>query len=65
MSDEGFKMIETKSASASFNTFNKGVNLMNQILTFVIGYATEINSKDFKDKVTLWMDVKTSLFVLG
>lgn len=63
MSDEGFKMIETK--DPQFNTFNKGVNLMNTMFTFIIGFATEKNSTDFKDQVSLGLDIRTSFLVLA
>ena len=55
-------MIETK--NTQFNTFNKGVNLMNTVFTFVIGYGTEKNTQYLKDKVNFLLDVKSSLLVL-
>lgn len=62
MSDEGFKLIETR--TPKFNTFNKGVNLMNVTFTFVVGFAINKDTQELADTVTLLTDISTSLLVL-
>lgn len=63
MSDEGFKMIETK--TPKFNTFNKGVNMVNTIFTFVVGFAINKDTEDLAERATLLADITTSSLVLA
>jgi len=62
MSDEGFKMIDSK--MPKFNTFNKGVNLVNIVFTFVVGFTINKDTQEFKENISIWKDITTGSLVL-
>ena len=63
LSDEGFKMIETD--TPKFNTFNQGVNVVNVLFTFVVGFAINKDTEELGVNATFVSDIITSFLVLA